>query len=253
MTRFSEWCTESETTVAAHKLRLLTADPAKQVHAVQVVAKAVPDYYAATSRIAALLARLGRVEAAKYVAGKLPTSPTIKSGDLGEILCNAYVSEATPFKLGIKRLRWKDHREMSMRGEDVLAFSLGPKGTGLQILKAEVKSRSAMPTAVIEAARIALSANGELPSAHAVSFVADRLDEAGEKALKDALDDAQLKDGIRVSQVTHMLFTFSGSNPSNLLKTNLTAYTGLVPQHYIALQVKAHQAFIKAVFSSVEV
>ena len=45
-----------------------------------------------------------------------------------------------PFNLGIKRLRWKDHRNMSMRGEDVLAFNLDPKGGRLKILKAEVKS-----------------------------------------------------------------------------------------------------------------
>lgn len=253
MSKFCEWCTDSETTVASHRLRLLTADPTKQPHAVQVVAKALPDYYAAPVRVAGLLARLGRIEAAKYVAEKLPTLPTIKSGDLGEILCNAYVLEATPFRLGIKRLRWKDHRNMSMRGEDVLAFSLGDKGTGLKVLKAEVKSRAAMPTLVIEEARKALSANGDLPSAHAMSFVADRLDENGDKALKDALDDALLRDGLKVSQVTHMLFTFSGSNPSNLLKTNLAAYAGVVPQNYIALQVKPHQAFIKAVFDKLAV
>lgn len=253
MTRFNEWCTDNETSVASHKLHLLTADPTKQPHAVQVVAKAVPDYYAAPSRIAGLLARLGRTDAAKYVSQKLPTLPTIKSGDLGEILCNAYVLEATPFKLGIKRLRWKDHRNMSMRGEDVLAFSLGAKGAGLKVLKAEVKSRASMPTSVIEEARVALSANGDLPSAHAMSFVADRLDETGDKALKDALDDALLTDGLKVAQVTHMLFTFSGSNPSSLLKTNLSAYAGVVSQHYIALHVKSHQAFIKAVFGAVGV
>ena len=146
---------------------------------------------------------------AKYIEEKLPTLKTIKSGDLGEILCNGYVIEATKFKFGIKRLRWKDHRNMSMRGEDVLAFSMGPKGDTLTILKAEVKSRAAMPTAVIEEARVALAGNMELPSPHAISFVADRLDEAGDWKLRDALDKAQLKDGLKVSQITHMLFTFS--------------------------------------------
>jgi len=161
------------------------------------------------------------------------------------------VIEATTFKLGIKRLRWKDHRNMSMRGEDVLAFSLGPTGGALKILKAEVKSRAAMTTSVIEEARAALSGNKELPSPHAISFVADRLNEAGDAALCEALDKAQLKDGLKVSQVTHMLFTFSGSDPWNLLQKNLSAYTGAVPQQYVALHVQTHQAFIKAVFEAV--
>lgn len=250
MTKFKEWCDETETPVSTHTLRLLAACPAKQTHAIQVIANAVPEYYADRGRIAGIFNKLGKPGVAKYLKEKLPTFPTIKSGDLGEILCNSYVVEATTFKLGIKRLRWKDHRNMSMRGEDVLAFSLSQNGT-LKILKAEVKSRVSMTTKVIEEAREALSGYMELPSPHAISFVADRLDETGNKQLRDALDKAQLKDGIKVSQVTHMLFTFSGSNPSNLLKTNLSAYTGAVPQQYVALQVKTHQAFIKAVFDEV--
>lgn len=250
MTKFTEWCDETETSVSTHSLRLLKADPAKQTHAVSVVADAVPDYYARPERIAALLQKLGKPEVAKYVREKLPTTLSIKSGDLGEILCNAYVIEATAFNLGIKRLRWKDHRNMSMRGEDVLAFRLDPMG-GVKILKAEVKSRVSMTTNVIEEARDALSGYGELPSPHSLAFVADRLNELGNQKVCDALDEAQLKVGLNLSQVTHMLFTFSGSNPSNLLKKNLTAYAGKVPQTYVALQVPPHQDFIKKVFDKV--
>ena len=252
MSDFNGWCTESETPVSPHKLRLLAAVLEKQPYAIKVVASGIPEYYASPTRIAGLLKLLGKPAAAKFVEDKLPTTLPIKSGDLGEILCTAYVTEATTFKLGIKRLRWKDHRNMSMRGEDVLAFSLDPTDGALIILKAEVKSRAAMTTAVIEEARSALAGNMEFPSPHAISFVADRLDEAGDWKLRDALDKAQLKEGLKLSQITHMLFTFSGSDPTNLLKKNLSTYAGVVPQQYIALQVKPHQAFIKAVFNAVE-
>lgn len=251
MTRFTEWCADKDIPAHQHKLQILTANPVKRAYAVKVVAQAVPDYYATSERIAALLTRLGRTAAAEYLAGKLPTCLPIKSGDLGEILCTAYVREATPFALGINRLRWKDHRNMSMRGEDVLAFSLGPNGTALRVLKAEVKSRARMQTSVIQEARKALSAHGELPSAHAVAFVADRLGETGHTQLRDALDDVQLKHGFKTSHVTHMLFAFSGNDPSNLLNVNLTSYVGAVPQHYVGLQVEDHQDFIQSVFTAV--
>jgi hypothetical protein len=250
MIDLAKWCIETEESVPKHKLRRLAVDSAKEAAAIGAIAKAVPSYYTDPKRIANLLKKLGKPAAAAHVEQKLPTQATIRSGDLGEILCNAYVHEATPFSLGIKRLRWKDHRNMSMRGEDVLAFNLDSTGA-LKILKAEVKSRAGIRTAVINEARAALSANNGLPSPHALAFVADRSNEAGDPALGDALDKAQLRDGIRPSQVSHMLFTFSGNDPMKLLKTNLQAYAGPVPQHYVGLQVEGHQNFITAVFAAV--
>jgi Cap4 SAVED domain len=251
MIDFAKWCVETEEPTPKHKLRRLTVDAAKQVYAVSAVAAAVPDYYVDPKRIAGLLRKLGKEAAAMHVEQKLPTQASIRSGDLGEILCNAYVHEATPFSLGIKRLRWKDHRNMSMRGEDVLAFKLDPKGGPLKILKAEVKSRAGMRTGVIDEARAALSANNGLPSPHALAFVADRSNEAGDTALGDALDKAQLMHGIRSGHVSHMLFTFSGNDCLKLLKANLQAYAGPVQQHYVGIRVEEHQDFIKAVFAAV--
>ncbi len=253
MTKFNQWCDDTETPVANHSLRLLAADPKRLPLAVKVVAKAIPSYYISSDRASQMLARLGRTGLAKFVKEKLPTSKALRSGDLGEVLCTAYINEATAFTLGITKLRWKDHREMAMRGEDVLAFSLNARGKGLKVLRAEVKSRVAMRSGVIGEARKALSSNKGLPSAHALSFVADRLHEQGERALRDALDDAQLKTALKETQVSHMLFTFSGSDPSNLLTVNLSKYKGVVPQMYVALRVHEHQAFIKSVFDAVTI
>ena len=251
MINLAKWCVESEETFAKHKLRRMAVNAATQTQAVNAIAKAIPDYYTDPQRVASLLKKLGKPAAAAHVEQKLPTKISIRSGDLGEILCNAYVLEATSFSLGIKRLRWKDHRNMSMRGEDVLAFELEPKNSRLKILKAEVKSRAKMSTAVIGEARGALSANNELPSPHALAFVADRSHQTGDMILGDVIDKAQLQDGIIPSQVSHMLFTFSGNNPVKLLKTNLQTYSGSVPQNYVGLHVNGHQDFIKAVFAAV--
>ena len=251
MIKFLEWCVETEESVSTHRLRLLSADSAKHAQVVDALSEEVPNYYADPSRVAQLLKKLGKAATANFVEQKLPTQATIRSGDLGEILCTAYVHEATPFNLGIKRLRWKDHRNMSMRGEDVLAFRLSARSGSLKILKAEVKSAASMSSTIIGKARESLSANNGLPSPHAISFVADRLNESGDTALGDALDKAQLKDGIKPAQVSHMLFTFCGNDPSKPLKTNLKKYTGSIKQHYIALCVTTHQAFIKEVFEAV--
>jgi hypothetical protein len=251
VTKFGEWCDTYETDLSPHMLTLLSAVPHGMTYAKKVVAAAVPSYYTQPKRVAQLLSDLGKPAAAKYVAEKLPTTVAIRSGDLGEILCNAYLLEATTYKRGIRRLRWKDHRNMSMRGEDVLGFRVESDGT-LHVLKAEVKSGVSMSSTTIGKARAALCANVGLPSPHALAFVADRLKEpGGDKVLANALDRATLVTRLKKSQVMHMLFTFSGNNPSTQMETNLTAYTGKIKQRYVALHVDGHQAFIKSVYKAV--
>lgn len=251
MTKFGEWCDRYDTDFSPHTMTLLSAVPHGMTYAKKVVAAAVPSYYTQPKRVAQLLADLGKPAAAKYVAEKLPTTVAIRSGDLGEILCNAYLLEATTYKRGIRRLRWKDHRNMSMRGEDVLGFMVATDGT-LHVMKAEVKSSASMSSTTIGKARAALCANSGLPSPHAMAFVADRLKEpGGDKVLANALDRATLVTRLKKSQVAHMLFTFSGNNPSTLMETNLTAYTGKIKQRYVALHVDGHQAFIKSVYKAV--
>ena len=108
-----------------------------------------------------------------------------------------------------------------------------------------------MPAATVAKAREALSGYSELPSPHSMGFVADRLVDPADKPLRDAIDDAQLRKSLKPSDVTHMLFAFTGNDTTTLLKSNLSGYTGGVIQHYVGLRVTEHQKFIKAVFTAV--
>lgn len=106
---------------------------------------------------------------------------------------------------------------------------------------------------IVKEAHEALSEHGEMPSAHAISFVADGLGETDDKPLRDGWDDIPLKHGFKPSQVTHMLVTFSGNDPSSLLNAHLASYGGAVRQHDVGLQVTDHQDFIQSVFTVVGV
>jgi len=90
-----------------------------------------------------------------------------------------------------------------------------------------------------------------LPSAHALSFISARLLELGNLTLADAIDDALLKHGIPVQTVRHLLFTFSGNAPDDLLSASLQAYPGPISQWGVGLHVKSHAAFIGAVYDRV--
>lgn len=251
MAKIKKWCCFTDEQVNGHLLRILKADPLKIDTGTEAVAKIVPSHYASEERVARLMRQLGKAKAAAFIEQKLPSSKNIRSGDLGEILGAIYVAEFTNYKTGINRLRWKDHREMAMRGDDIIAILADSSPEKIKFLKGEVKSSVSLSATTVSNARKALQKDHGRPSAHALSFLADRLHEKGHSDLADLIDEAQLDKGIKLSQVLHLMFIFSGNDSAPLLRKDLNAYTGKIPQHTVGLRVTAHQAFIKAVYEKV--
>ncbi len=70
------------------------------------------------------LATFGRKDLAAKLSTVLPVSKRQRSGDLGEILATEYVNlKEWDYQVPVLRLRWKDSRELPMRGEDVIGFN----------------------------------------------------------------------------------------------------------------------------------
>lgn len=216
------------------------------------IAQVIPDHYIAPESIARTLERLGKPAAARKLRAKLPQTKKLRSGDLGEILATEYIDSQMEFDVPIRKLRWHDHREMAMRGDDVIGIMIPNNGHRPHFLKTEAKSRIALGRQVLDEAREALDDDEGRPAPHALAFVADRLREDGNTELADIIDDAQWKQGITIQQMKHMLFTFTRGSPDNLQKEILEAYDGDIEQHAIGLRVATHQKFIADVFEEVE-
>jgi hypothetical protein len=251
MVQFNDWCNATDTNIGAHALRVLSSDPARINVGIGATAAIIPEHYAAEEQLSRILARLGKPAAAEFIRGKLPTTKSIRSGDLGEILATEFIAAHTGYSIPIKRLRWKDHRNMAMRGDDVIGIAQDQATGRLQFLKTEAKSRVALSGGVVAQARAGLDKDGGLPSAHALSFMSARLLELGDAALADAIDDAQLKLGIPAQSVRHLLFTFSGNAPDAHLTASLQTYAGPIAQWGLGLRVEGHAAFIGAVYDQV--
>ena len=250
MAKIKDWCKRTTRNVNSHKLIYFEADASQLNLAVGSVADIVPGHYASPARISSILARLGKKGVAEYVASKLPVGTKSRSGDIGEILATSFVNDFTGYKIGIMKLRWKDHREMAMRGDDILAVRIDPK-MEIKFLKGEVKSRASLTKNTVDEARKALASCNGRPTPHALAFVADRLNETGNIKLSDLIDQYQLKLRIDVKQMSHMMFMFTGNNPCDLLTTNLSTYTGSINQLAIGLRMATHQTFIKQIFERV--
>lgn len=250
--KFHEVCVCADEVVNDHDLIVHVLEEEKFDTACEMVAAIVPEHYATPEQVARILESLGKPAAADYLRGKLPQDVKIRSGDFGEILATEFINESTNFNAPIKRLRWKDHRNMALRGDDVIGISVPGGGARVEFLKSEVKSRKALSNSVVAEAREALNDNGGLPSPHALAFVSDRLNETGQKEFADVILRAQLIDGISEQQVQHLLFTISGNTPTAYLKTDLENYDGAIQQNSVGVHITKHQEFIAAVFDTVE-
>ncbi|HEY0921698.1 Hachiman antiphage defense system protein HamA [Rheinheimera pacifica] len=252
MLQFSDWCDSNDGQVGNHFRRVMTGRPADLATGIQATAAIIPGHYASEEHVARALRRLGKIAAAKLIEGKLPTTKAIRSGDLGEIFATEWIdTDSGGYHAPIKRLRWKDHRNMAMRGEDVIGILQNPQTQRLFFLKTEAKSRATLTAQVVAEARANLDKDGGLPSGHALTFISARLLELGNEPLADALDDALLKHGISSANVKHLLFTFSGNSPEAMLSASLQAYPGAFIQWGIGLHVDGHSASIGAIYDQV--
>lgn len=252
MAQFNDWCDSNDGQVGNHFRRVITGRAANLIAGIQATAAIIPGHYASEEHVARALRRLGKPGAAALIEGKLPTTKAIRSGDLGEIFATEWIdAHSGGYHAPIKRLRWKDHRNMAMRGEDVIGILQDPQTQLLHFLKTEAKSRATLTAQVVSEARANLDKDGGLPSGHALSFISARLLELGNEPLADAIDDALLKYGILPANVRHLLFTFSGNSPEAMLTASLQAYPGAFSQWGIGLHVDGHAAFIGAIYDQV--
>lgn len=235
----------------SNEFKILTLKPEEFNALRDALIDTLPDYYIDPQSIAGTLARLGKTAAAEKLLTKIPEVKNIRSGDIGEVLTSDYIEEYTEYTVPIRKLRWRDHRNMAMRGDDVIGFVFDQQRQTIKFLKAEAKANKAMSRKVLQDARKELSLDHGFPAPHALEFVADRLRETGNQILADLIEKVQLVDGIRPHQVKHLLFTFTASNPATLQREDFDAYEGNIEQKSVGLRVTDHQELITGVYQGV--
>ena len=130
MAQFNDWCISVDAQMGSHYRRVMTGQAANLGVGIQATAAIVPSHYASEEQVARALARLGKPAAAALIESKLPTTKQIRSGDLGEIYATEWIdAHSGGYRAPIKRLRWKDHRNMAMRGDDVIGILQDPQSS----------------------------------------------------------------------------------------------------------------------------
>src|ERR1700730_10225114 len=153
MALFKTWCA-SEKEEAGRKRYWALVEKAGGRDAIRdSLAETMRSHYDRLDRIADDVARLGFDKAATILRAVLPQSATARSGELGEILATELVEEEIGLRVPVRRLRYKDGREMALRGDDFIGAGYGQNDDKLWLLKGEAKSNKVLGKTTITKAR----------------------------------------------------------------------------------------------------
>jgi hypothetical protein len=244
---FDRWMTSRTLSVGRHNLSLFLERDGARDSIMKELREIVRSHYVAPEITAKRLAELGAPETAAIFKEHLPVSKQARSGDLGEIFATELAERELLFRVPIRRLRWKDGRNMALRGDDIFAVVNDSK-IRLRFLKGESKSRSALRATVVTEAAEALDRNRGRPTRHSVLFVADRLREQGQDQMAKELENAVLQ-GFRRHSVEHLLFTLSGNSPDDHLESHLASCKKRRRRHAIGVRIRDHSKFIKRLYA----
>lgn len=220
-------------------------------NALDQLAHRARSHYISDEHIDTHLDNLGYQGTAKMLRHLYPRTARARSGDLGEILGTEMVEEHCGYRVPIRKLRHKDHREQPMRGEDIIGIR--DRNGSLGILKGEAKSANSLSSTVIESARLGLEANDGRPSAHALAFVAHRLldsQSGSDQALGSAIAAGCVK-SIPKERVAHCLFALTG-NRAKALAHDFRDADGTREQFVVQLQIHDQPRFIRRIYKRLD-
>ena len=244
---FGDWSEVNETGLGKRKkLYKVTERPEGRLAIRDELIERVRSHYDKLEQIADDIGRLGFPGASTILKERMPQTLRERSGEMGEIVATEFFEFHTSFRIPVRRLRYKDGREMALRGDDFLGVS-EDRAKRLLYLKGEAKSGLNVSGAVVTDARKKLSACDGRPTTISLLFVADRLLEAAnedDQSLGRRIrDEVALKD-LRPRSITHGLFTLSGNSTGSTLEADLAAADGAHNHVSVGFRIDGHQAFI---------
>lgn len=251
---FNDWCDFTESRDKRKRLWSLVEKDGGRDEIEEDLVQTVRSHYDQLERIAEDVSRLGYAGAAKILGSVLPQGAKARSGDLGEILATELVEERTGFSVPIRRLRYKDGREMALRGDDFIGVAYDGEDR-LWLVKGESKSRKKLGKTTITEARAALNRHHGRCTPDSLLFVANRLLESNnedDQELGRTIRDEIGLEALRPNRIDHMFFTLSGNGVPDALVADLAAASTNRNHYVVNLHVEDHGEFIAAIYTEIQ-
>lgn len=241
---YQPWCERNVLEDNNKQLWQLTEREGGRASINAVLTTRIQTHYDKLEQISEDVRELGYPGAAAILSERMPRSSRARSGELGEILATELVEEHLDFSVPVRRLRYKDGREMALRGDDFVGIKVDEQ-TNLHFLKGESKSRANLSGATIIEARQALSRDDGRPTATSLLFIADRLMESEQRDVGRKIRNEVANRAAPPARTHHMLFTMSGNRTPQAQFDDLATTDGIRPHFSVHLYIVDHQAFIK--------
>lgn len=248
---YKDWCDHNGKSKGRKRYLLLTEKDAGRDPILADLGKTVRSHYDRLDRIADDVDQLGFATAAAILRERLPTKPRSRAGDLGEILASELAEEVLEFKVPVRRMRFKDGREVPLRGDDFIGVNFCEDDDGLWLLKGESKSRKTLDKTTITQARAALNGDHGRCTPLSLLFVADQLmasSDEHEAALGRLIRNEVGRKTLAKDRIDHALFTLSGNGPIAALQADYEAVDNGRHHTVINLHVEDYSEFLDAIF-----
>ena len=139
MPLFDDWCENDEEEENKKRLWKLTEKDDGREAVIAGLVNTVRSHYDLLERIADDVEELDYEGASAILRERLPRGKKARSGDLGEILASELTEEKLGFDVPVRRMRFKDGREVALRGDDFIGVAYSEERDRLRLLKGESK------------------------------------------------------------------------------------------------------------------
>ena len=136
---FDDWCDIDQTAHGERKkLCGLTEKEIKDE-----LIERVRSHYDELEQIADDIERLGFPGASAILRERLPRTARERSGQMAEIIATEFIEHYTGFRVPVRRLRYKDGRDMALRGDDYVGIDEDEQE---QLLSSRARPRAGVPS-----------------------------------------------------------------------------------------------------------
>lgn len=151
------------------------------------VGQAIVDHHLHRQLVADRLQDLGYPQTAAAIRDELPKSDRTRKGNFGEVIASEHLVQRYGYLMPVFKLRFRDHPNLPMRGEDVIAFVRDAHGSITKVCVGEAKVIVAFAHQTVEKAHERLAYTYH-PHPETLHLIVSILHERGDHAFARDVD-----------------------------------------------------------------